>query len=150
MRKILKLVLQVTLLVFEMMMLFVFTAIAQPSLDTNIVARTGLYDSRPGARQHTYNLSWSMNTPSLSLLANPSTSNLANAAKGLFNSRLEFDGTGYTSHPIVSANSPLEMTFTVNFKDATSVPVHFSMPDMKGIVVAGRIAASIIGGVRFN
>jgi hypothetical protein len=81
MRKILKLVLQVTLLVFEMMMLFVFTVIAQPSLDTNIVARTGLYDSRPGARQHTYNLSWSMNTPSLSLPANPSTSNLANAAK---------------------------------------------------------------------
>ncbi|MBN8658183.1 MAG: hypothetical protein J0M11_20790 [Anaerolineae bacterium] len=150
MRKISKLVLQVTLLGFEMMVLYVFAAIAQPSLDTNIVARTGLYDSRTGARQHTYNLSWHMDTPSVSLPENPSASNLANAVKGLFNSRLEFDGNGYTSHPIISANSPLEMTFTVNIEDAASVPVHFTMPDMEGIVVASRIAATIIGGVRSN
>ncbi|MFM8423869.1 MAG: hypothetical protein ACKOBL_01720, partial [Chloroflexota bacterium] len=111
MRKISKFVLQVTLLGFEMVLLFAFAAIAKPSLDTNIVVRTGLYDSHSGARQHSYNLSWFVDTQQVSL---PPASNLTNAAKGLFNSRLDIGGNGYTSYPIAAKGSPLEVTFTVN------------------------------------
>lgn len=85
-----------------------------------------------------------MDMPPVSLPSKPSDSNLANAAKGLFSSRLDFDGNGYTLYPIVSVNSPLEMTFTVNCKDAASVPVHFTMPGMEGVVVASKIVASIL------
>ena len=147
MRKISKFVLQVTLLGFEMVLLFDFAAIAKPSLDTNIVVRTGLYDSRSGARQHSYNLSWFVDTPQVSL---PAESNLANAAKGFFNSRLDIGGNGYASYPIAVKGSPLEVTFTVNFKNAVSIPVHFAMPNMAGIVVASKTISSIVGGAGSN
>jgi hypothetical protein len=150
MRKISKFVLQVTLLGFEMVLLFAFAAIAKPSLDTNIVVRTGLYDSRSGARQHSYNLSWFVEAPSVSVPTQPSTSNLAKAARGLFTSRLDIGGNGYTSYPIAANGSPLEVTFTVNFKNSVTMPVHFAMPNMEGIVVAGKTISSIIGGIRSN
>jgi hypothetical protein len=148
MRKIKKFALDVTLLGLEVLALFVFAVIVQPSLNTTLVFRTGLYDQRAGARQHVYNLNWHMESEA----SLPMVPSAANATK-LFSSRLDVGGNGYTSYPIAAAASPIEMTLTFNFKDTTSIPVHFVVPDLSGAINsarAARAALSSLGGALSN